>query len=103
MDSVEHASHEGASPRQHLGCEGEFADEGLSMPTSDHAFPEEGAEKSCELCYSFGRARHCLFNRVQLYAEEGEALRRAFRLVRVDNQAELTDDGLGKGEVPLHV
>jgi hypothetical protein len=64
------------------------------MPPCDDSLAEERAQQCCQLFDALGSARHGLSDRVELDAEEGQRLGWSFRLVRVDDEAELTDGRL---------
>ena len=73
------------------------------MASCDHSLAEEGAQQCGELLHALGSAGHGLCDRVQLDAEEGQLLCRSLRLVGVDDEAELTNDGLREAQVAAHV
>ena len=53
------------------------------MPSRDDSLAEEGAEQGGQLLHALGSAGHGLCDRVQLDAEEGQALGRPLCLVGV--------------------
>ena len=73
------------------------------MPSRDDSLAEEGAEQGGQLLHALGSAGHGLCDRVQLDAEEGQALGRPLSLVGVHDQAELTNDRLCGEQVAGHV
>ena len=103
LQGVQHAAHERTSPRQDLCGERELTDQGCGVASRDDSLAEEGAQQGSELLHALGSAGHGLRDRVQLDAEEGQLLGRSFRLVGVDDEAELTNDGLRQAQVAAHV
>ena len=71
------------------------------MPALDDALAAEGAQELGELDHALGRAGHRLGDGVEQDAQEGEALLGPLDLVRVDDEAELRDDGLRQRQVAL--
>jgi hypothetical protein len=73
------------------------------MAPRDDSLAEEGAEQGGQLLHALGSARHGLSDRIQLDAEEGQLLGRPLRFVRVNDEAELTNNRLRDAQITGHV
>jgi hypothetical protein len=103
VQGVQHAAHEGTSSWQDLCCEGQLTDQGCGESSRDDSLAEEGAKDGSQLLHTVGSAGQCLRDRVQQDPEEGQALGWSFRLLLVDDEAELTNDRLCEEQVAGYV